>query len=544
MNILRYWHTLRHLKLIQFFSRLWLIAYKPKIKSLGTPKIRNLSAHWLGSPKKIVSLFPSKSFEFFSKRYKLSDVSWHGESCDKLWQYNLHYFDDLNAIDARSRKDDHYSLLEDWVNKNKSDSSIGWDPYPTSLRIVNWIKWSFSGNNLSKLLIQSLADQANWLTRRMEFHLLGNHLFVNAKALIFAGLFFESKESAHWLNYGSRILDQELKEQILDDGGHFERSPMYHALILEDILDILNLFRCYRASLSKNEILLEKNLKLVVPKMLDWLKATSHPDGDISFFNDATFNIASKPKEIFKYAETLGFQNEDIKSIWLKESGYLSLLNKNVFFICDFAPIGPEYIPGHAHADTLSFELSLFNQRFIVNSGISTYENNKERHRQRGTESHNTVILDSKNSSDVWHSFRVARRAYPNVKNIIFDRDSVTAECSHNGYSHLKDGPIHSRFFQLSDNKLILRDEISKSDFTAEARIHFHPNVEIKFFNKNKGCFSLPDGKDIYCTIKDGEGRVEDSTWHPEFNKSIDNKCLVINLNKLKCEFHLEWNSN
>ena len=37
------------------------------------------------------------------------------------------------------------------------------------------------------------------------------------------------------------ILKKELSEQILPDGGHYELSPMYHSIILEDILDLHNI---------------------------------------------------------------------------------------------------------------------------------------------------------------------------------------------------------------------------------------------------------------------------------------------------------------
>ena len=79
--------------------------------------------------------------------------------------------------------------------------------------------------------------------------------------------------------------------------------------------------------------------------------------------------------------------------------------------LLDVAPVGPDYLPGHAHADTLSFELSLFGQRVLVNSGTSQYEAGPERSRQRGTAAHNTVIVDGHDSSEVWAGFRVARRA-------------------------------------------------------------------------------------------------------------------------------------
>jgi uncharacterized heparinase superfamily protein len=35
-------------------------------------------------------------------------------------------------------------------------------------------------------------------------------------------------------------LRSELPEQVLADGGNFERSPMYHAIFLEDVLDLIN----------------------------------------------------------------------------------------------------------------------------------------------------------------------------------------------------------------------------------------------------------------------------------------------------------------
>jgi len=56
--------------------------------------------------------------------------------------------------------------------------------------VVNWIKWHLSGNCLPDEALHSLAVQTRYLFKKLEFHLLGNHLFANAKALIFSGLFF------------------------------------------------------------------------------------------------------------------------------------------------------------------------------------------------------------------------------------------------------------------------------------------------------------------------------------------------------------------
>ncbi|MEN9780004.1 MAG: hypothetical protein RL014_1152 [Pseudomonadota bacterium] len=95
------------------------------------------------------------------------------------------------------------------------------------------------------------------------------------------------------------------------------------------------------------------------------------------------------------------------------DSGYVRLDNGPAVALLDVAPVGPDYLPGHAHADTLSFELSVGAQRVLVNSGTSCYGSSAERLRQRGTAAHNTVVVNGQDSSEVWGGFRVARRPLP-----------------------------------------------------------------------------------------------------------------------------------
>ena len=113
----------------------------------------------------------------------------------KLWRYNQHYFDDLNAEQAVDRVEWHRELLNDWISNNPPFKGNGWEPYPTSLRLVNWIKWALSGVELPAYYLESMVLQARWLERRIEWHLLGNHLFANAKALVFVGTYFSGPEA-------------------------------------------------------------------------------------------------------------------------------------------------------------------------------------------------------------------------------------------------------------------------------------------------------------------------------------------------------------
>lgn len=84
----------------------------------------------------------------------------------------------------------HLELIHNWIENNPPLKGNGWEPYPTSLRIVNWVKYILSNNINDENILRSLYIQAQVLSQMLEFHLFGNHLFANAKALIFAGVFF------------------------------------------------------------------------------------------------------------------------------------------------------------------------------------------------------------------------------------------------------------------------------------------------------------------------------------------------------------------
>ena len=253
---------------------------------------------------------------------------------------------------------------------------------------------------MNKAHIISLNTQAHFLSKNLEIHLLEITFFANAKALIFAGLFFQGEEANDWYKTGNNILLDELSEQILPDGGNFELSPMYHSIILEDLLDLYNLYILF-------EITPPNGLEAKISKMINWLVIMCHPDGEISFFNDAALNNTPTVEELLRYAKRLGFvQQKPLPLIsHLKESGYSRVSLKKAVAIIDRAAVGPDYIPGHAHADTLSFELSIFSHRVVVNSGTSIYGIGKRKNSTKITFAHSTVVIDNENSSEIWAGF-------------------------------------------------------------------------------------------------------------------------------------------
>jgi len=542
--LLLMFHTVRYLRPIQIYSRIKYKLYRPSIDLSKPPCVRAVSGLWNTPIQHKESLLSQWKFRFLNEEHSLqSPADWDNPQFSKLWRYNLHYFDDLNATDADSRIDWHRELLLKWVQDNPPALGSGWEPYPTSLRIVNWIKWNLAGNEFPYECIHSLAIQVRWLSKRLEFHILGNHLFANAKALVYAGLFFEGAEADEWLETGLGILKDEVPEQILNDGGHFELSPMYHAIVLEDLLDLHNASAAFSGRVSEQQT---SEWHTVITKMFYWLQSMLHPDGKIAFFNDAIFGIAATFVELNEYAKRLSIKpelkNESLTN--LCDSGYVRVERGSAVGLIDVAPIGPDYLPGHAHADTLSFELSLFGQRVFVNSGISQYGNDSVRQYQRSTASHNTVNIDGYDSSEVWAGFRVARRAYPEKLSISNNNNEISISCSHNGFNRLQGKCIHKRKWVFQNSSLCITDKITGAYKSAIANFYIHPKIKVNVVDETKGVFNLvmQSGETLKVSVRNANKTdLISSKWYPGFGMSIDNQCISIKFSAPEITVLIEW---
>jgi uncharacterized heparinase superfamily protein len=308
---------------------------------------------------------------------------------------------------------------------------------------------------------------------------------------------------------------------------------MYHALALEDILDLKNML--LSAGLPVPTAWDEK-----IAAMRRWLATMCHPDGEIAFFNDAAFGVAPPPGELERYATSLGLAPSapvEPGCTWLRDSGYIRLQNDRAVVLIDVARIGPDYLPGHAHADTLSFELSVDGRRIIVNSGTSTYGVGPERARQRGTAAHNTVVVDRQNSSEVWSGFRAARRARP--FNLTVNTDAIS--CSHDGYMRLKDGPAHCRAWHLEADRLAVEDNLTRPH-VGEARYHFEPTLNPSTIGDGavSGAASL-DGTLFSWCVESDSAHMEKAIWAPEFNLNIPTYALVIQLSGYHSKVTFIW---
>lgn len=451
-----------------------------------------------------------------------SHADWNDPGRSRLWLYECHYLDDLAA--ASLNDDPAADLLDRWIAANPPAAGVGWEPYPLSRRIVNIVKHLGREGRAADHQMLSLARQVLALEDQIEYHLRGNHLLANAKALVFAGAFCAGPDADRWLRRGSALLGEQVREQFLADGGHFERSPMYHGLAMWDLCDIVEL-----AGRSGVEGLrpVAEACRPTIARGLVWFAAMCHPDGDVSFFNDSTCGVAPSLAQLRDYAMRLGVESEDTPDglMTLAESGFRVVsCGPRSRLLVDVGSVAPAYQPGHAHAGTLSLELSIRGQRVVVNSGISTYAVGIQRIHERGTAAHSTVAIDATDSSEVWSSFRVGRRA--RITDCGQHRHGVMSEVwgTHDGYRHLAGRPLHTRRCISRPGRVEVIDRLSARVDAAVARFFLHPDVR----EAGPCSWILPDGGTVRISAAGGSPALRAAAWHPGFGMAVPNACVEI----------------
>ncbi len=540
-GIARYWHTVRHLRPVQVHGRLWFRLYRPRPDLAPAPELVTAVSPWKACSRPPSMSGPTR-LSFLGQEHELARASdWNRSDWSRLWLYNAHYFDDLVADGADRRRRWHQALIERWLTDNPPACGTGWEPYPTSLRIVNWLKADAADLDLTAAARHSLAVQARHLERRLEVHLQGNHLWANAKTLVFVGTRHTGNEADRWLDKGLTLMAQQVPEQILDDGGHYERSPMYHAIVLEDLLDLLQLAQLHPGRIPAATV---QAWQARIPAMLRWLAAMTHPDGSLARFNDCAAGIAPDLAALTRYATQLRITAPtapDAALIALPASGYVRLQLGPAVLLADVGAVGPDHQPGHAHADTLACELSLHGQRLLVNAGTSTYAPGALRAWQRGTEAHNTVSVDGEDSSEVWAAFRVARRA--RVHDVAWgqDEDGLWLAASHDGYQRLPGRVTHRRRWRLQPGSLHIQDRLEGRFDEAVARLRLAPGTLVEQQGSHHGHI-VHAGKALAWhagAVK--QVRIQDSHCYPAFGQRQACKVLELVLAPGDNRFEIQW---
>lgn len=445
------------------------------------------------------------SFTFLGWTLDLRRVDWNQRYVSHLWNYHLHYFG-YSVWCARAfleRGDVHamrrcQALIEDWIATARIGRSDGWEAYPVSLRVVNWIyayallAERYDDRRFLELWRASIYQQLDFLRSHLEYHLLANHLIKNAKALVIGGLFFaDDPRGEEWLAAGEKLLLGEFREQVLDDGGHYERAPMYHAMSLADFLECFALLRAgrggrgaVRAADGEPPLTTGSRTRtwLKLRAMTRFLAAMTYADGTLALFNDSANAEEARPLPIIAAAERILGGNLRAYPQSFPQTGYYLWNSRDGAerIIVDAGPPAVEYNGGHAHCDLLSYELWLDGRPFIVDSGVHGYDGDRFREYARSTRAHNTVSVDGREQSEVWGTFRLARRAELLNAEARGDEQTWKFQGAY-GLYYDEDATHERRIRREADGQWVVTDVVRYT--TAERAwsfVHLHPQVQAR----------------------------------------------------------------
>ena len=382
------------------------------------------------------------------------------------------------------------------------------------------------GTTLPAACIASLAVQLRWLARRLEYHLLGNHLLANAKALcIRRRCSSTGRRPQAWArNAVGRCSTAELDAQVLADGGHFELSPMYHAAVLEDLLDLVNLrarfgepaCRLERLRAARDAALARRDD--VIPTAAS-RSSTMRRSGQAPTSAELeAYARAARPRRPRR-------ESERRRSLMLASERLLRARRPACGACSAIAPpSGPDYLPGHAHADTLSFEFSLAGQRVLVNSGTSEYGAEPER---RGNVGRRPTIPSSSTIRRFVRGLGRVSRGAARARRRGTDGQVGEAVCrstaAHDGYRRLPGHNVHRRSWCAA--RRLARASRTRSRETSAA-----PSAISSAPGRRGRQTCVTACRSTLCTASgpatvafEGATRVavQPGTWHPQFGVSV-----------------------
>ncbi len=463
MKLVRLVNTISHLRPIQVYWRLILFINR-KLLSKNLSK-RNSYKFKLPKLESPVIAKDQNYFQIFDKKFNETTINWNCFS-SKLKNYHLNYFDYIINLNF----DYGDTLIHDWISKNLPKiPSDGWEPYPISLRLVNWIKF-YAKHNIQpdEIVIQSLIEHGHWLFKQREYHLLANHLLKNIVALLYWGYVFNDKKILSW---SLKKLGKEVQEQLTKDGMHYEFSPTYHALSIQDLMDCYNLLE--NNSFNHNVESIKNVLKVSISKGFEYVDRLNKNKNTINI-GDVNYEGVPGKATLFQYAQKLNVS--PFKSA--TRLSYFPTLKTNDFSIMLVnSPFSPKYNAAHSHADKLSVLLWHKDKPILVDTGNYDYTESKERNYSRSVKAHNTIQIDDYEQADLWSAFRVGKRGV--IDSQITNKNEIACNFTTEKYEH-------KRSVKLNNNGIMIIDEVtSKGEHKLNLNFHFSPNTKLSTKENN-----------------------------------------------------------
>jgi uncharacterized heparinase superfamily protein len=406
------------------------------------------------------------------------------------WLADYHRFGwlaDLAALGGAEARAAGRAAIGQWIAAHTDWDPLGWRADILGARLVAWVTqletFLDDDDALRDATLASIARQIRHLARVATCEEAGAARLQAIKGLVLAAVALGTSERR--IAQALSALDHELPAQILPDGGHVERSPAVQLAVLRDLVDI-------RTALRAAHIVVPDSLQNAIDRMAPMLRLFRHGDGRLAQFNDTAEEYGALSDLVLTRAEVRG---KPLASA--PYSGFQRLQGGKTLVIVDTGAAPPRGLDGHAHAGTLSFEMSCGRERLIVNCGAHRGASLQWRRAARNTAAHSTLIVADTNSAEILTDGTLGRRPVVAPVDRVEDEGSQWVATSHNGYGQ-SFALTHARQLFLAADGDDLRGEDSLTGRAGEGfaiRFHLHPSVQVSLVQDGSAALlRLPSG--------------------------------------------------
>jgi uncharacterized heparinase superfamily protein len=429
----------------------------------------------------------------------------------------------LRAGDSAITRANARSLIDEWINLQGGWHPLGWRPDILSRRILCWLSQSpfvleDADARFYRRFIRSLSRQVRYLRRTLNLSREGLPRLQAVMALACAALCIQGLSGG--LRAHVRRLIEELRGQILPDGGHISRNPGTLIDLLADLLPLRQLF-------SARQLQPPAALNNAIDRMMPMLRFFRHADGNFALFNGMGLTPVDLLATVLAYDDARGTPVSNAP-----HSGYQRLDAGDSALIMDTGRPPPVGLSQEAHAGCLSFEMSWRTYRLVVNCGLPTVNRENWRQVARATRAHSTVTFNDRSSCRFLEtgSLRKLLFGVPIIggpREVKVERGAQDGEwlrAAHDGYAP-DCGVIHTRTVRLSPDGNTLDGEDSFSPANGRAlparagdefaiRFHLHPAVKANRLADGYGVLLLLGARELWSFNSYGDTvEIEESVY-------------------------------
>jgi len=465
---------------------------------------------WPGDAQRGQELL-SNRFRFAGQRFSGELPPWDAAEASAPWLGEMHGFDwlrHLRATGGDAARRQARVLAAHWLDLyGRKWDPVAWAPDVAGTRLAAWVGQhdfflASADDHLRAGIFDSMARQVRFLERTLPGRLKGAGLVVAIKGLVYGGICLQGMGRV--VERAIELLSRELPRQVLPDGGHIEHSPAQQLAVLRHLIDIRG---CFRASRTEVPEALQHAIDRITPT----LRFFRHGDGGLSLFNGAQEGEGVLIDTVLGQADARGRP--------LKSTPHIGFERLTANRTCVIIDAGYPPAPGlddHAHAGTLSFEMSVGRERMIVNCGAHPGDQGAWRAALAATAAHSTICVADTNSSGVVEEGGLSRRPQRVECQRTEANGGTLVEASHDGYRELF-GLIHRRRLYLAETGEDFRGQdtlIGPQGREFAARFHLHPGVKTAWVEGEAGLMlRLPSGALWRLRVSGAEVGLEDSIY-------------------------------